>query len=160
MPDLEEQAVEEEGKSHNDFLTTCQVILYSSPPPLKSALTTLYHLLLGQAPPLPPLASPQKTSPTEEQPTTTIPPTPDAQTISQAQKVTSFARSCGEHTYSCSATSKDHLWEDHPAPRGERSHIGSQHSNLTMLRQFSQDSGMVREARRECFSKHSFELHL
>ena len=76
MQDLEEQAIEEESKSHNDFLTACQVILYSSPPLLKSALTALYHLLLGQAPPSPPLASPQKTSPVEEQPTATLPPTP------------------------------------------------------------------------------------
>ena len=75
MQDLEEQAIEEEAKSHNDFLTACQAILYSSPPPLKSALTTLYHLLLGQTPPSPPLALPQKTSPTEEHVTATIPPT-------------------------------------------------------------------------------------
>ena len=76
MQDLEEQAVEEESKSHNDFLTACQVILYSSPLPLKSALATSYHLLLGQTPPSPPLVSPQRTSPMEEQPTTTVPPTP------------------------------------------------------------------------------------
>ena len=47
MQDLEEQAMGEESKSHNDFLTTCQVILYSSPPPLKSTLATSYHILLG-----------------------------------------------------------------------------------------------------------------
>ena len=76
MQDLEEQAVEEEGKSCNDFLTACQAILYSSPPPLKSTLTTLYHLLFGQTPSSPPLALPQKTSPSEELPTATIPPTP------------------------------------------------------------------------------------
>ena len=75
MQDLEEQAIEEERKSCNDFLTTCQVVLYSSPPPLKNALTASYHLLLRQAPPSPPLASPQKTSPKEEQPTTTVPST-------------------------------------------------------------------------------------
>ena len=46
MQDLEEQAVEEEGKSCNDFLTTCQVVLYSSPPLLRSTLTISYHLLL------------------------------------------------------------------------------------------------------------------
>ena len=72
--DLEEQAIEEESKIHNDFLTTCQVVLYSSPPPLKSALASLYHLLLGQAPPSPPLASPKKTSPMGKEPTTTVPP--------------------------------------------------------------------------------------
>ena len=66
MWDLEEQVIEEEGKSPNDFHTASQVILYSSPPPLRSALTTLYHLLLGQTPPSPPLASPQKTYPAEE----------------------------------------------------------------------------------------------
>ena len=76
MQDLEEQAIEQEGKSHNNFLSACQTILYSSPPPLKSALTASYHLLLRQTPPLPPLALPQKTPSAEEQPTATIPPTP------------------------------------------------------------------------------------
>ena len=76
MQDLEEQAMGEESRSHNDFLTACQVILYSSPPPLKSALVASDHFLLGQTPPLPPLISPQRTSPMEEQPTATISPTP------------------------------------------------------------------------------------
>ena len=66
MQDLEEQAIEEESKSCNDFLTACQVILYSSPPLLKSALATLHHLLLGQTPPLPPLISPQRTFSVED----------------------------------------------------------------------------------------------
>ena len=74
MQDLEEQAIEEESKSHNDFLTTCQVILYSSPLLLKGTLATLYHLLLGQTPLSPPLISLQRTSPMEGQPTATISP--------------------------------------------------------------------------------------
>ena len=75
MRDLEEQAVREESRSCNDFLTACQVILYSSPSPLKSALAASYHILLGQTPLLPQLVSPQRTSPMEEQQTTTISPT-------------------------------------------------------------------------------------
>ena len=75
MQDLEEQAMGEESRRHNDFLTACQVILYSSPQPLKSTLTALYHILLGQTPLLPPLISPQRTSPLEEQLTATISPT-------------------------------------------------------------------------------------
>ena len=63
MQDLEEQAIEEESKSRNDFLTSCQVIMYSSPPPLKSTRASLYHLLLGQTPPSPPLVPLQRTSP-------------------------------------------------------------------------------------------------
>ena len=76
MQDLEEQAVGEESRSHNDFLSTCQVILYNSPPQLKGALATSYHILLGQTAPSPPLVLPQKTSLMEEQPTTAAFPTP------------------------------------------------------------------------------------
>ena len=76
MWDLEEQAIQEEGRSRADFLSACQVTLYTSPPELKSALATSYHILLGQTPPLPPLFPPQRTSPVEEQPTSAVPPTP------------------------------------------------------------------------------------
>ena len=72
MRDLGYQAVGEESKSHNDFLTACQVILYSSPPPLKSTLAAFYYIFLGQISPSPPLISPQKTSLMEEQLTTTV----------------------------------------------------------------------------------------
>ena len=75
MRDLEEQAIGEESRS-NDFLSTCQVILYSSPPSFKGALAASYHILLGQPPLLPPLILPQRTSPVEEQPTTAISPMP------------------------------------------------------------------------------------
>ena len=76
VQDIEEQAVGEESRSHNDFLSACQVILYNSPPQLKGALATSYHILLGQTPLLPPLILPQKTSPMEEQPITAASPTP------------------------------------------------------------------------------------
>ena len=66
----------EESRSHNDFLSTSQVILYNSQPQLKGALATSYHFLLGQMPLLPPLILPQKTSPMEEQPTAAAPPSP------------------------------------------------------------------------------------
>ena len=76
MWDLEEQAIGEEGRSGANFLSACQVILYNSPPELKSALATSYHILLGQTPLLPPLTPPQRTSPVEEQPTSPTPLTP------------------------------------------------------------------------------------
>ena len=55
MQDLQEQALGEESRSHNAFLTACQVVLYSSPPLFKSTLVATYHFLLGQTPLLPPL---------------------------------------------------------------------------------------------------------
>ena len=76
MQDLEEQAIGEGGRSQANFLSACQVILYNSPPELKSALATSYHILLWQTPLLPPLAPPQRTSLVEEQPTSAAPPTP------------------------------------------------------------------------------------
>ena len=76
MQDLEEQAIGEESRSHNDFLSTCQVILYNSLLQLKGALATSYHLLLGQIPLSPQLFLPQKTSPMEEQPTAAASPSP------------------------------------------------------------------------------------
>ena len=76
MQDLEEQVIQEESRSQADFLSACQVALYNSPPELKSALATSYHILLGQTPPSPPLALPQRTSPVEEQPTPAAPTTP------------------------------------------------------------------------------------
>ena len=75
MWDLEEEAMGKESRSHNDFIFACQVVLFSSPPLLKSSLAALYHLLLGQTPPSPPLIMPQRTSPVEEQPTTMVSPT-------------------------------------------------------------------------------------
>ena len=74
MWDLEGQVIQEESRSQADFLSTCQVILYNSPPELKSILATSYHISLGQTPLLPPLTPPQRTSPMEEQPTMGAPP--------------------------------------------------------------------------------------
>ena len=48
--------------------------------------------------------------------------------------------------------------EDPPAPRGERSLPGSEHSSQAMLRCLACDSDLVREARREFFSKHSYNF--
>ena len=76
MQDLEKQAFGEERRSHNDFLSTCQVALHHSLQLLKGALATLYHVLLGQTPPSPPLILPQKIPPVEEQSTTATSPTP------------------------------------------------------------------------------------
>ena len=76
MQGLEEQAFREENRSHHDFLSSCQVALCHSSQPLREALATLYHILLGQAHPLPPPILPQKTPPVEEQPPTAASPSP------------------------------------------------------------------------------------
>ena len=50
MHKLEEQALDAENKSCQDFLFACQAILRHAPQPLKENLYTSYHVLLGQLP--------------------------------------------------------------------------------------------------------------
>ena len=76
MQSLEEQAFGEESRSPHEVLSSYQATLCHSPQPLREALTALYHLLLGQAPPSPPLILPPRTPSAEEQPSTAVPPMP------------------------------------------------------------------------------------
>ena len=54
MQDLEEHTFKDESRSHHDFLSACLVTLSPNPQPLRGAMATSYHLLLGQGPPSPP----------------------------------------------------------------------------------------------------------
>ena len=156
MWDLEEQAISEESKSHNDFLSACQVILYHSPPQLKGVLVTSYHLLLGQTPPSPPLVLPQKTSPLEEQPTAATSPSP-APKQSPRSKRQHLLPDPMESMPMGRTTPKANLGgptstKKQEAPAWFRT-LKPSHTEA-----FSHDSGMVREAREEFFSKHSYDF--
>ena len=76
MQSLEEQALGEESRIHHEVLSSFQTALCHSPQQLRGALTASYHLLLGQAPPSPPLIPPPWTPSMEEQPSTATPPMP------------------------------------------------------------------------------------
>ena len=47
--DLEAQVIQEEGRSQTVILSTCQAALHASPAELKGMLVASYHILLGQA---------------------------------------------------------------------------------------------------------------
>ena len=130
MQYLEEQAVGEESRSCNKFLSACQVILYSSQPSLKGTLAASFHILLGKKPPSPPLILPQGTSPVEEQPTTAISPTP-APKQSPRPKRQCPSPDPVESMPIGGATLKATLGGP-PAPRGERSHLGSKNSKTRL----------------------------
>ena len=156
MWDLEEQAVGEESRSHNDFLITCQVILYSSPPPLKSALAASYHILLGQTPLLALLISPQRTSPMEEQPTTTVSPTL-APKQSPRPKRQHPSPDPMDSMPIGGATPMATLGGPPSPKRWEMLHwVTTLKPNCAEA--FSWDSNMVKEARREYFSQHSYNF--
>ena len=67
IPHLEEQVIQEEGKSKIDFLSTSQAALQASPVELRGAPVASYHILMGQAPTSHPFTLPQGAS-TIEQP--------------------------------------------------------------------------------------------
>ena len=158
MQDLEEQAMGEEGRSHNNFLSACQITLYGSPPSLKSTLGASYHILLGQVPPLPPLISPQGTSPLEEQPTTAISPTPVPKQSSRPKRqqlspdpVESIPIGGATPKATSGGPTSPKKWE---TPQWFTT------LNPNRAKAFSQDSDMLKEARREYFSKHSYDFIL
>ena len=156
MQDLEEQAIREESRSHNDFLFACQVILYHSLPQLKGALATSYHILLGKTPPSPPLIPPQKTSPMEEQPTTAASPTPAPKQSPRPQRQhpspdpmesMPMGRTTPKATHEGPLSPK--RWEIPPWFKTLKP---------VCAEAFSKDSDMVKEARREFFLKHTYDF--
>ena len=65
---LEEQAIQEEGKSQLDFLFACQAAIQPSPVELSGALVASYHVLMRQEPMFHPFTLSQGASPTEQAP--------------------------------------------------------------------------------------------
>ena len=63
---LEEQVIQEEGKSQVDFLSACQAALQASPAELRGTLVASYHILMGHAPTSHPFTLSQGASPIEQ----------------------------------------------------------------------------------------------
>ena len=94
--DLEEQVIQEEGRSQTDFLSTCQAALHASPVELKGMLVASYHILLGQVPmshhsPYHKGPPQQSNSPPQQLLPCQYP------SSSQAQKAASFPTPCWQH---------------------------------------------------------------
>ena len=150
---LEEQVIQEEGKSQIDFLSACQAALQASPVELRGALVASYHLLMGQAPTSHPFTLSQGASPIE-QPSAqwlllllclSIPPGPRGDTPPQTQWMTCLL---------AVTTSKATLER---APSSKQWEIPPLYKVLTWScsEAFSQGTSLVRETREEYFKRHS-----
>ena len=71
---LEAEAIEEEGKDHLAFLTTCSTALKASPPKAQGIMVTPFHLLLGNAPTSTQLSIPLGVSLPRQEPAKQTPP--------------------------------------------------------------------------------------
>ena len=76
---LEEQVIQEEGKSKINFLSVCEAIIQASTVELHGTLVASYHILMGQAPTSHPFTISQGASPTEQPsaPAVTTSPAPE-----------------------------------------------------------------------------------
>ena len=77
MHKLEEQALREENKSCQDFLSTCQAVLFHALQPLKENLSTSYYILLGHLPSSLQSVPFARTPQAEEEPSATTSPRPE-----------------------------------------------------------------------------------
>ena len=150
---LEEQVIQEEGKSQIDFLSACQAALYTSPAELRGALVASNHILMGQAPTSHPFTLSQGASPAKQPSASAAPPLP-----------------APEHS------PRPKRWHPCPDP-GDNRPLGGTMSKATsegppsskqwevppwykVLKQshseaFSWDTSPVKEARKEYFKRHS-----
>ena len=156
MWDLEAQVIQEESRNQANFLSAYQVALYNSPPVLKSTLATSYHILLGQTPPLPPLTLPQRTSPMEGQLTSAAPATPVPE---QSPRPKRWHPSPDPVESMPLGRTTPKVTQGGP-PSSKRQVVPPWFRTLkpSCTKAFSQDSDMVRETRREFFSKHSYNF--
>ena len=98
-----------------------------------------------------------RASPVEEQPASAAPPTPVPKQSPRLQKMAPFPRSCGEHAFG-----RNHFEGDSgrtPQLQAARDPTLGQSTQAEPCRGiWLQDSDLVKEARREFFSKHSYNF--
>ena len=154
MWDLEEQVIGEESRRYNDFLSACQVILYNSLPELKGALATSYHILLGQTPLSSPPVPPQKISLVEEQPTTATFPTPVPKQSPRPKRW----HPSPDHVESMIMGGTTLKARGPPSSQRQEFPPWFRTLKPNHAETFTHDFDMVRGAREEFFSKHSYNF--
>ena len=150
LQSLEEQAFREESRSHHEVLSSCQATLCHSPEPLRGALAALYHLLLGQAPPSPPLILPPRTPSAEEQPSTAAPPTQMPKQSPRLKRWHPSPEQMGNIPMG-RPTPVAMLWGP-PNPKKQETPPWFKSLKPSHAEDFLRDSDIVVEARLHCFS--------
>ena len=125
LQSLEEQAFWEESRSCHEVLSSCQAALCHSPQLLRGVLAASYHLLLGQAPPSPPLILPPRTPSMEEQPSAAALPMPTPMESPRPKRQLPLPEPMGNMPLG--GASLVAALGDPPTPRSKRTLPGSSH---------------------------------
>ena len=94
---LEEQALREESRSHQDILSSHQAALCYSPQLIRGALAASYHFTIGRNTSITFTRSAPKDPSFGRTDILSCSSHTDAQTVSETEKATSFTRADGEH---------------------------------------------------------------
>ena len=157
LQSLEEQAFGEESRSHHEVLSSCQAALCHSPQLLRGVLAASYHLLLGQAPPSPPLILPPRTPSAEEQPSTAPPPMPTPKQSPRLKRWLPSPELMGNMPLG-RATPAAALGGP-PNPKKQENPPWFKFLKPSHAEAFLRDSDIVVEARLHFFSKHSYNFN-
>ena len=153
MQGLEEQALEEESKSHHNFLSACQAALYHTPQPLRENLATSYHVLLGWSSLLPLSALPTKAPLVEEQPPMAAPPTPMPKWSPRPKRQCPLPEPQG--SMSTDGTTPKAMQGGPSSPKKSEAPTWFASLKPSHAEAFLQDSSIMKKARSCFFSKHS-----
>ena len=154
--DLEEQVIQEEGRSQTDFLSACQASLHASPVELRGMLVASYDILMGQAPTSHPFTLSQGASPVEQLSTPAAPPMPAPEQSPRPKRwhpspdpVDSMplGRTMFKATSEGLPSSK--WWEVPPWNKVFKQSCSEA---------FRLDTNLVKEARKEYFKRHSYNF--
>ena len=150
---LEEQVIQEEGKSQIDFLSACQAALQASLVELRGTLVASYHILMGQAPTSHPFTLSQGASPIKQLSAPAAPPSPVLEHSPRPKQWHPCPDPVDDMPLGAT-TSKATL---EGPPSSKQWEIPPLYKVLiwSQSEAFSQDTSLVRETREEYFKRHS-----
>ena len=152
MHDLEQQALDAENKSCQDFLFACQAMVHHTPQPLKQNLFASYHILLGQLPSSLQSIPFAKTPQAEEQPSAIASPRPELKQSPWPKRWLSSPDPQGD--MSIDETSPTALQEGPSSSKRRETADWFASLKPSHADAFSHDSNPIKEARSHYFATH------
>ena len=154
IQDLEKQVIQEEGRSQTDFLSTCQAALHTSLVELKGMLVASYYIVMGQATTSHPFTLSEGASPAEQPSTPAAPPAPVPEQSPRPKK--QHPSPDPADNMPLGRTTSKATSEEPPSSKWQEVPPWNKLLKQSCSKVFSQDTSLVKEARKEYFRRHSY----
>ena len=157
MPDLEEQVIQEESRCQTDFLSACQAALHTSLAEVKGMLVASYQNFVWAGLPCP-THSPYHQGPPQQR-NSLLQPAPPAPVPKQSPRPKRWHPSPDPvDSTPLGGTMSKTAPEEPPSSKQWEVPPWNRVLKQSCSEAFSQDSDLVKEAREEYFSKHSYNF--